>query len=95
MSKNRLKKPFVNKKVRKLSEGKCRICGENDYAALCVHRIKHGEHGGKYTYENTVTLCNNCHAKHHAGVIKILGWLDSTAGRLLNWLDETNKEQFS
>ena len=94
MAKNRLKRPFISKQIRKKAAGCCHICGEDNYAALEVHRIKHGEHGGKYSYDNTVSLCGNCHAKHHAGVIKVIGWFESTAGRLLNYIDEQGDEQF-
>lgn len=93
MAKNRLNPPFVSKKLRKLAAKKCKICGEDDYSTLAVHRIKHGEHGGKYTFNNTVILCANCHSKHHAGTIEILGWVNSTAGRLLHYIDEKGNEQ--
>lgn len=93
--KNAFHKPFVSKKIRKLAAGECRICSEDKKSVLEVHRIKHGSEGGKYTVNNTVCLCSNCHALHHAGDIEIKGWYNSTSGRLLRWIDEEGKEQFS
>lgn len=92
---NKYKKAFVSKKHRKTVEGKCKICGEDNYHALDVHRIKPGSEGGKYTVSNTTILCSVCHRKHHAGEINIVGWFESTAGRLLNWFDEDGNEHFS
>jgi len=91
----KLKKSFPGKKILKLSVGKCQICGEDSYETLNVHRIKHGSDGGKYDVNNVSILCSNCHALHHAGVITILGIVDSTAGKLLHWKDEQGNEQFS
>jgi len=91
----KLKKSFPGKKILKLSVGKCQICGEDSYETLNVHRIKHGSDGGKYSKTNSAVLCANCHASHHAGVIRVLGLVDSTAGELLHWIDEKGNEQFS
>jgi DNA mismatch repair protein MutS len=32
---------------------------------------------------NLVTLCNTCHDSHHAGIIEIGGWVDTTVGKKL------------
>lgn len=88
------KRSFVSKKIRKLAAGRCYICGEDNYNALNVHRIKHGEHGGTYKMDNITVLCANCHAKHHAGVITVVGWFNSSKGRVLNWIDEDGNEHF-
>lgn len=32
---------------------------------------------------NLVTLCNTCHDSHHAGIIEIDGWVDTTVGKKL------------
>lgn len=86
------RRPFYSKKIRKLAEGKCRICGEDNYALLDVHRIKHGQ---KYSWANTLIICTKCHRLHHAGDIEILGWLNSTAGRVVHWVDKNGDEHFS
>ena len=85
------KRPFVSKKIRKLSEGKCRICGEDNYILLDVHRIIPGS---AYTFNGTTITCMSCHRLIHANKIKILGWVNSTAGRLLHIIDKAGKEQF-
>lgn len=61
----------INKKIHKLAQGECRICGENDYATLDVHRIIEGKNGGKYDLMNTVVLCANCHRKVHDKQLEI------------------------
>ena len=90
----KLKRPFVSKKIRKLAAGKCQICGEDDYSLLDVHRIVPGEDGGKYTYNNASVLCCRCHRLEQAGKIKVFGWVNSTAGRLLHIIDADGNEQF-
>lgn len=65
------KRKLVDKKIRKLAEGQCRICGMQEYATLDVHRILEGSKGGRYTEDNTVVVCVLCHRKIHAGVITI------------------------
>lgn len=86
--------PFKSKKFQKLSAGRCRLCGNDQYEVLDVHRVKAGANGGKYTYHNTVVICCECHRKEQAGLIKILGWYDSTAGRLLHIIREDGQEDF-
>jgi len=84
----------INKKVYKHSEGKCRICGEDNYNLLDAHRILPGKDGGKYTISNTTACCSNCHRKIHAGEIQVLGWVNSTKGKLLHIIRENGKEDF-
>ena len=31
--------------------------------------------------ENLVSLCDGCHTKHHAGLLDIQGWIQTTGGR--------------
>lgn len=64
------------------------------YETLNVHRIIPGEKLGTYRKENVVTICHNCHDKHHAGLINIHGWVNSTCGRLLYYTDEQGIERF-
>lgn len=91
-----IKRPFRNKKAFKRAAGKCQICGENNYSVLDVHRIYvKGKDKGKYSHGNSVCLCAVCHRKEQAGQIRILGWVHSTVGDLLQWIDEEGNEQFS
>lgn len=86
----KLKKPFIGKKAFKRRHKPCRICGENKYELLDVHRI---EWGGKYSYYNCVVLCTRCHRRVHSKEIKIIGWNNSTNGRVLHCFIE-DKENF-
>ena len=92
----KLKPPtFISKKYQKLIHGKCQLCENNNQCELDVHRILEGKNGGKYSYDNTVILCSSHHRQQQSGQIKIIGWVNSTKGRLLHWIDENNKENFS
>ena len=82
-----------DKKAFKLQEGKCRICGEDDYDLLDSHRIKAGADGGKYTRANTIVCCCKCHRLIHSDKIQIIGWVKSTAGKLLHII-ENDEEKF-
>jgi hypothetical protein len=88
------KNPVIKKKVYKKQQKRCKICGANIYEILNVHRIIPGEKQGSYRKENVVCICHNCHDKHHAGLIKIHGWVDATCGRLLNYTDADGVEHF-
>jgi len=70
----------------------CVVCATDTHAGvrLEVHhivpqavadangRIAPGKH--KNTKENLVVLCENCHQKHHSGLLEITGWKDTTEG---------------
>ena len=85
----------INKKIYKHAKGKCKICGEDDYNLLDVHRsITEGKDVGKYTEPNVIVACANCHRKIHAGKIQILGWKKSTKGKLLHIVRENGEEDF-
>ena len=86
-----MKKPFISKKAFKRREGKCHICEEKDYDLLETHRIKAK---GKYSNNNCVCLCCCCHEKVTRGRIKVIGWFNSTAGRLLCIISENGRMQF-
>lgn len=77
------KRKLIDKKAFKKCQGKCRLCGESRYDLLDVHRIIAGAEGGKYTPDNSVTLCSNCHRLVHAGDITIHRYYNSTAGKIL------------
>ena len=69
----------MNKKRLKRIQRRCRFCEESNQAVLDVHRIHEGKDGGKYTGDNCVVVCANCHRKiHHTNEIKINGWFMST-----------------
>lgn len=86
---------IINKQIYKNVEGKCRICkGDGASETLDVHRIVHGEHGGRYSLNNTVVLCPNCHRKVHTDkTIVIDRWYQSSAGYMLRIL-ENGVEKF-
>ena len=74
---------LINKQAFKKAEGKCRICGETDYALLDVHRLLPGAEGGRYTKTNSVVCCANCHRKVHDGQVKLDRYFTSTGGKPL------------
>lgn len=77
----------MNKKIKKKSERKCYICGEENYSLLDVHRIKWG---ASYSHANTVVLCTTCHRKVHCLPAQIIihGWKMSTKGRVLHYVED-------
>jgi len=83
----------MDKKAKKHVDKKCHFCGESDYSVLDLHRITPGSEGGKYTRDNTVTSCSNCHRKSHSGYIKIDRWYNSSKGRVLHYFVE-GEERF-
>lgn len=89
--KNKFKIPFINKKTFKRRAKQCKICEEKKYELLDTHRIKEG---GKYENTNCVCLCVKCHRKVSSGLIKTLGWKNSTSGIVLHIITETGKEKF-
>jgi hypothetical protein len=57
----------------------CEICNERNKAVLHRHHIvEQTELNCTNSPYNLAVICSNCHNKHHAGVIKILGILPST-----------------
>lgn len=85
----------MDKKFKKLMEGKCLFCENNEKDTLDVHRIVFGSNGGKYTDHNTCVCCSNCHRKIHSGKIKILRKCPSSSGRdMINFIDENGNEQW-
>jgi hypothetical protein len=87
------RKRLIDKQLVKRVAGKCRLCGEDSYELLDVHRIVPGESGGEYTNSNTVVACSNCHRRIHAGQIEIDRYYFSTAGALLRII-ENGEEKF-
>jgi 5-methylcytosine-specific restriction endonuclease McrA len=83
----------MDKKAFKHAAGKCRICGETNYVTLQAHRINAGEYGGKYSKENCVSLCANCHTKIHAKQMIIDRYYTSSSGKKLR-IVENGEERF-
>ena len=90
----KLKRAFRTKKDFKETAQHCYICKEPNMALLDVHRINYGCDGGKYSFNNTVTLCCKCHRLEQDKQIQILGWLNSTMGRVLHIIDMNGEEKF-
>lgn len=88
------KQKVIDKKSYKLSKGCCRICGQDDYATLDVHRIKEGAKGGKYEYHNTVVLCANCHRKVHDKQLEIDRYYLCSDGKHLLRIIADGQEKF-
>jgi hypothetical protein len=94
MAKKNYLNPKIDKKAFKKSQNKCRICGEEDYALLDVHRILEGKNGGKYLRYNSVSLCANCHRRVHDGQIVIDKYYLSTSGEHVLRIIENGEEKF-
>ena len=88
------KRKLINKNINKLVAGCCIVCKNDDKDVLENHRIVPGSEGGEYTTNgNVVVLCSCCHSKVHKGSLKIIGWFDSTAGKVL-LIEKNGKEIF-
>ena len=70
----------------------CSICKKEGSKNLEVHHIIHQEKavkgfvtpGIKKNHAgNLAVLCEDCHTKHHAGEITILGWQETSSGKVL------------
>jgi len=55
--------------LRELVNFTCQGCNkhEKEVGKLEVHRMKRGNAGGKYTPNNILMLCNECHKEYHGG----------------------------
>lgn len=51
---------------KQLKRKSCAICGYSLF--LTLHRIIPGRRGGKYTPQNSITLCRNCHEEADRGL---------------------------
>jgi DNA mismatch repair protein MutS len=70
----------------------CSICKNDVSKELEVHHIVHQESaikgfvapGIKKNHAGNLTvLCEDCHTKHHTGQIEIIGWQETSAGKVL------------
>jgi len=86
------KRRLINKKINRLIAGCCQICKNSDINILENHRIIPGKNGGTYSKDNVACCCCNCHASIHRGSLKIIGWFDSTVGRVL-LIEQDGKEK--
>ena len=94
-----VKRSHFNAKVRMEN---CGVCGETAEEAHHIIPqgaankkgiiLRHGTPVHKNTESNIVPLCGSCHDKHHAGKIKIEGWVGTSDGRMLKWKDTTVAE---
>jgi len=71
---------------------KCQICESTH--DLETHHIKYQSaaqngfvDGGQGTHHasNLTVLCSYCHDRHHAGQLRIYGWVDTSTGPVLKW----------
>ena len=72
----------------------CAVCGERNglethhitpqAAANTEGFVATGVH--KNTSGNLAVLCATCHDSHHSGVLEIVGWVDTSAGRQLQYV---------
>jgi 5-methylcytosine-specific restriction endonuclease McrA len=78
----------------------CSICKKNGHHDLEVHHIIHQEKavkgfvtpGIKKNHAgNLAVLCEECHTKHHTGEITIIGWQETSSGKVLLTNDRTQK----
>ena len=70
----------------------CEVCGKKD--SLETHHIvaqaaadAEGRIGlgvSKNAPHNLVALCDECHQKHHRGLLEIKGWIQTTVGKQLD-----------
>jgi 5-methylcytosine-specific restriction endonuclease McrA len=88
------RKPTVQE-CRKKYDGRCFVCGEDDYIVLDAHRVVPGEIGGAYHWNNLLTLCACCHRKVTAGTIRVHARYLGTRGPVVHWTDESGSEHFT
>jgi 5-methylcytosine-specific restriction endonuclease McrA len=63
--------PHLRRKVLNRDNRKCRCCGTPH--SLHVHHIIPWSEGGKTRMKNLITVCRNCHALIHAGLLTLVG----------------------
>jgi len=83
-----------DKKAFKESQKQCRLCGNDIYSTLDVHRITPGEDDGKYHETNSICTCSNCHRRVHSGEIVIDRYYQSTSGKKMLRIIRNGKEEF-
>jgi DNA mismatch repair protein MutS len=80
----------------------CSICKNDVSKELEVHHIVHQESaikgfiapGIKKNHAGNLTvLCEGCHTKHHTGQIEIIGWQETSAGKVLVVNEKKQKQK--
>ena len=80
----------------------CSICKNDVSKELEVHHIVHQESaikgfvapGIKKNHAGNLTvLCEGCHTKHHTGQIEIIGWQETSAGKVLVVNEQKQKQK--
>lgn len=79
---------------KKRPKVRCEICGETNIAVLERHHIvPRTELNCTHDDFNIAILCGNCHTKHHAGMIKIIGVFPSTDPSGVSLIYEENGQK--
>jgi Holliday junction DNA helicase RuvB len=73
----------LRRKVLARDGHKCRLCGSRH--RLHIHHIIPVSMGGLTELDNLITLCRSCHARAHAGLVRIVG--DARDGRRFEDVD--------
>lgn len=80
----------------------CAICNATGVAArLEMHHIRPQAEAAEAQKEgfdihaasNLVCLCATCHDYHHAGILQIQGWQDTSSGKILHWSRKEEEEK--
>jgi DNA mismatch repair protein MutS len=80
----------------------CAICNATGIAArLEMHHIRPQAEAATAQKEgfdihaasNLVCLCATCHDYHHAGILQIQGWQDTSSGTILRWSRKEEEEE--
>jgi Holliday junction DNA helicase RuvB len=77
--------PHLRRKVLNRDNHKCRCCGSPH--SLHVHHIIPWSKGGKTRMKNLITVCRNCHALIHAGLLILVGDVKSCEFHTAEGLD--------
>ena len=65
--------PAKRRMVRRRDKGRCRVPGCRSTRCLEIHHIVAQALGGSHDVENTILICDGCHAALHRGLITITG----------------------
>jgi len=68
---------------------RCEVCLKE--TGLEAHHVVPQALAANHTAGNLVCLCTGCHDDHHGGRLEILGWEETSAGRVLKWMKEEDE----
>lgn len=54
---------------RREDNKECQICGQNEYPINVIHHVKQRNEFGSDDPNNLITVCPNCHAMIHKGIL--------------------------